>query len=364
MHRIFGNAVLTIVAADSAHSDAGIVGISTDRSADCISETVVEGLNIVCPKLHHMNIEWSPWNKRAWTLQERLLSKRLLICSGGYMSFHCRQGFVHENAAELGGGFLPPRLDWLRLERETRASVRCAGWPDGKNYLLSASSFFIEYANLVEQYSRREVSYGSDTLNAVEGLFSVLYSTSDRLAAPGPLLHGLPQNFIDLALLWQPAEGSSVRLRRRAGSQLPSWSWAAWTTAPADKGQDYEGGVRYERQHEIKDHRKVLESTAQQRIKPLVFWYICQTNGSEHGNIKELVPINGSGIGLPLVTEFKNDVSAKDKLFQRIHDKSFITKEDLPPSVLGRLDDRHLVFKTGWARFCLAALARPRPETL
>lgn len=157
------------------------------------------------------------------------------------------------------------------------------------------------------------MSYGSDALNAIHGLLSVLYSTSKIPESIDPSLYGIPQNLVDLALLWQPAEGSAVRLRRSTESNVPSWSWAAWTTVPADTGRTFKGGVRYERSIDEDDGRKILDSTAKQRMKPLLFWHLCRSTQLDSGETwKQLIPMIGSGVGLPLVTEFTNDIKVRD----------------------------------------------------
>ena len=97
MDRIYGNATLTIVAADSEHADEGLQGVTEDfqRHITQIVAKVRPRVNVLAPveRKSHLN----PWDNRAWTLQEKLLSKRLLVFSGGQMHFYCQQGVLHED---------------------------------------------------------------------------------------------------------------------------------------------------------------------------------------------------------------------------------------------------------------------------
>ncbi len=84
-----------------------------------------------------------------------------------------------------------------------------------------------------------------------------------------PLLSGLPEEFFDQALHWQPAAGGNVRLRYAAAQmakstapEFPTWSWAAWETVEDTsqmRNAEYDGGVRYEALFQVQtDNRGAL----------------------------------------------------------------------------------------------------------
>jgi hypothetical protein len=105
---------------------------------------------------------------------------------------------------------------------------------DGAPVILR-SGFFSEYATLLGQYTSREMTDSKDSLSAVLGLLKVLErmagGTRGAIAGPdaerestgrGHSLYGLPERFLDLALLWQPPAAEGVYLTKRAHDRLPS----------------------------------------------------------------------------------------------------------------------------------------------
>ena len=75
-------------------------------------------------------------------------------------------------------------------------------------------SSFMEY---VQAFSKRQLSFDSDALNAFAGI--VDFMTNDLYFKTH---FGLPLATLDLDILWQPCHF----LQRRPG--FPSWSWAGW----------------------------------------------------------------------------------------------------------------------------------------
>jgi hypothetical protein len=80
---------LTIVAADGGNANAPLKGISTKRQIDQVVSEIKSGVNVLIPVPTGKSL--APWENRAWTLQEKLLSNRLIVFSGGHMIWHCRK---------------------------------------------------------------------------------------------------------------------------------------------------------------------------------------------------------------------------------------------------------------------------------
>lgn len=311
MDRIYGNATVTIVAADGVNANAGIEGVSRNskRRDGQLAEEVKPQINVLIPLTHAPQIH--PWDTRAWTLQEKLLSRRLLIFSGGYVYFHCRRGISHEDMTAKDAGSGPPQIGWLSLPEDEVASATStiSRTPDGSSRILR-SPVFEQYCSLIQQYTHRQMTFANDALNAIGGLMKILERSrqSNPLSkSRGSTLYGLPDEFLDLAILWQPSDGENVRLRKRVlkdkervsvddKDQLPSWSWAAWealiepepqnqlqahTESHADEEKKiWSGGVRYEHPFRVTtdqrgSYRKAIPTSedAEERVKPLLRWY-------------------------------------------------------------------------------------------
>ena len=99
----------------------------------------------------------------------------------------------------------------------------------GQIYGVDDQTNFETYAEAVEEYSSRDISFHEDTVKAFAGILSVL-----RTSFRGDFLFGLPDTELDQALLWQPKRALSRRKDGNGNELFPSWSWAGW-----------EGGVRY-----------------------------------------------------------------------------------------------------------------------
>ncbi|KAK4220848.1 heterokaryon incompatibility protein-domain-containing protein [Podospora fimiseda] len=277
MDVIYGHATVTIAAATSVHLDSGLLGISTKRSVVQIAKQVTKSpqVNVLVPV--ESNPDLSPWSTRAWTLQEKLLSRRILLFHHGQVGYYCGTGTMHEDMSASDAGHNPEPIGWLSLrDNNLWSSVKQQMYGRAGPKLLRAP-VFREYAGLIEQYTPRRMTNPSDAIHAVSGMLKILI-TNQR---GRQLLHGLPEEFFDQAFHWQPsaaAEGN-VRLRLRPGGTFPTWSWAAWEAVDLLSS----GGVRYETPFQIQTDEtgallKVVErNIPEERMRPLIKWYIVES---------------------------------------------------------------------------------------
>ena len=101
------------------------------------------------------------------------------------------------------------------LERETGNDVRRQ---------------FNVYESLVKQYSPRALTFPSDSLSAFTGVLSAMAESFSWNFASA-----LPEPAFDLALLWRPMFGATMRPRLFSGQKVgplvctsPTWCWTAW----------------------------------------------------------------------------------------------------------------------------------------
>ncbi len=84
-----------------------------------------------------------------------------------------------------------------------------------------------KYTRIVEQFTDLQLTEPGDILNAFSGVANTMAGIFG-----GDMICGLPQQQIDLALLWAPAGFLSPRDRDRNGElfrvPFPTWSWTGW----------------------------------------------------------------------------------------------------------------------------------------
>jgi hypothetical protein len=176
MDSIFGRAQVTLVAADESDAEAGLCGICvpsrpTSRLTQ-IARQVRANVNVLLPVKYAAT--YGRWDTRAWTLQEKLLSKRMLIFNGSHVSFHCRHSVLREDMPVCHAGNGLPQIPWVSLPENNGASapVIRPAW-DGAPVTLR-SGFFSAYAALLGQYTSREMADSRDSLSTILGLLKVL----------------------------------------------------------------------------------------------------------------------------------------------------------------------------------------------
>lgn len=333
MDQIYGSALLTIVAADATNANVGLEGVREgSRSVMQLAEELRPGFHIMAPTAVPQQLDKSPWNMRAWTMQERLLSRRLLIFTGGQVVWYCRGRVMFEDmtAEDKGRAYTP--LKWLALKPQYLGLNTRAGYVDGSIEVtreritrIVRSGTFHEYSRLVHEYSHRQITYSHDVLNALAGLLAIF-----ERCFKYPVRKGLPEILLDVAILWRPSE----QLSSRNCKELPSWSWAGWT-----------GKVSYEEPFSIfanvEGHNmRVPQENGQERIRPLLRWYSWNTIR------REFEAINKNGLGIPFGM---NDNETLPYEWDKTPDEDMmqsICAMDLLETTLNLLDDRHLIFWT------------------
>ncbi|XDG04010.1 hypothetical protein ABKA04_003625 [Annulohypoxylon sp. FPYF3050] len=215
MGAIYGNAVVTIIAADTDSKEGlpGLKGVSGSRKLEQEVVPFGEEQLVVRNTLQFSMVGGTPYYQRGWTYQEYLNSGRKLLVNRKELHWECSCSVWHEETTfgvEIDK-YINPRVHTI-----------LAGFPDlgSLNHTIS-------------QYNERELRYDEDALPAISGLLSI---TSRSFS--GGFLYGLPEMFFDRALGWRPY-WRHTNLRRRVESErsadsklnpsrLPSWSWVGW----------------------------------------------------------------------------------------------------------------------------------------
>ncbi|PQE26609.1 hypothetical protein CJF31_00010577 [Rutstroemia sp. NJR-2017a BVV2] len=240
MDMIYASAQVTIIAAGSEDPNRGLHGV---RGTLRISQPTLRlgDHRIVSSLVDPVSvIAGSKWATRGWTYQEGLLSTRRLVFSEDQVRFECNSMHCSE-AIHLP---LEEMHDKRTGKMDFYAPIGAFQWKD----FGTEPWDFMDY---VSQFSERKLSFPTDALNAMRGIFNNLekgrypvfqlmgvpimppyINTSSRLdALEDPKYQRIPRSpgagFL-IGLLWhhQPY-GLSVPHPTSRSHIFSSWTWAA-----------------------------------------------------------------------------------------------------------------------------------------
>lgn len=324
MDTIYGAALLTLVAAYGSDANAGLRGVRPgSRVFDQAAATIWHDLTLVAAAPSPGDITESVWATRGWTYQEQLLSQRLLVfTTDGQAVWQCTSSLLLEDGPSIIKTRPPRRLRQLRAglrfnEPQSEPNQTLSPLPPLPPLPLHRPDAITEYVAVVEGYTKRRLTFVDDVLVAFQGFGSIL----QRRLNSG-FLAGLPEAYLDQALLWTP----STKQERREGSkkQIPSWSWAGWS-----------GHTHYEE----------LDSKTE-RVVPVVKWYY-----KENGEGSKL--INQIGIGID-ESRFGEGRSSNTFFWLPIFELLAIQLDSLPTSNLSSPQRPLLQFWTSCSIFHIA----------
>jgi hypothetical protein len=209
MNAIYSGAHFTIVAAYKTDSKSGLPGVRSG-SRPVQEREVVNGLTLAAAQVDLNSALFDvPWVNRAWTFQEAVLSRRLLIFTDWGTYFRCNKTLWCEDT------HLELPVQHANTVKEL--VIPLAEKPFWKEDIPSEMDFE-GYYELVEDYTPRSMSVQSDALNAFGGLISALEKPLRT-----KFFQGLPVRFFHAALSFAPSYVAEIVESRRNG--FPSWSW-------------------------------------------------------------------------------------------------------------------------------------------
>lgn len=236
MYQIYTGATICIVATTVQDSHSGIPGISQARPVDHSCQVrIKERLTVGLPRpslddvLYHYK-----WMNRAWTFQELILSKCCLIFTDREAFFHC----ASMTCRESDYGYDEEEADWHQ-HSWTKYLLGNASLLQDVQLTENIEWLCLTYGAAVREYTRRELSYQTDGLNAFQG-FSGLFGRIMNT----PMIFGCPKKMLVNCLRWRLIEEttdltrhSQRRLVERPDNEnsdenlrplFPSWAWVAW----------------------------------------------------------------------------------------------------------------------------------------
>ena len=325
MGEIYENAQLTIATASAERCQDGFLA-TRSLHGDLAPPCSFSRLPFACPNgesgtislrestLYYTIIE--PLNRRAWALQERILSPRVLLYGCWQMYWQCQSQQncdggsterIHGNEMGLS---VPSSLQTGQTSyrvgtAEDTENALCAGWSD-----------------LVHHYTQRGLTDPSDKLPALSGIASKYQkATNDEYCA------GLWMASLVKGLKWQVGEPERDR---PSVYRAPTWSWASIF------GETFDTEYKPPTEHSVARSTAILDVhvTPENKLAPfgkvsegtLTIRGVSKTvkwDGGEQIPRADLdpntVPVSAKGIGSPLfpdgiVALAKPDI-AEEKLY-------------------------------------------------
>jgi hypothetical protein len=224
MYEVYSQALFTIMAAGGQNANSGLAGFRPmSRNIDSVN-CVVGGVGLIMrePKLNFeigfeeedegSVLNETPWKSRAWTYQEFLFSRRLLIFAKDRLFFQCRTYSRGEVSPQTN------MVPWKPIERLAFTYLPAEVEPFGRFWLH------------VEEYSKRRLTNTDDIFNAFAAVFSSFAAEENY-----SFCWGLPEHFFRLGLLWEVhfslfnwKKSITRRIAKINGVPIPTWSWAGW----------------------------------------------------------------------------------------------------------------------------------------
>ena len=225
MGLIYSLAAFTIVAASGNDANAGLPGVRAD-TRDINQNLVRVGerilLEVVDGHGYYGGLKKSSWSTRAWTMQEKILSKKLLIFTDQQVYWSCW------NAVWLEEVVLEDVFNISFLHDPVKTGPADVGFSS----IVKSRDMYELYESLVNAYQERQLTFKSDILNAFSGLCQAMAMIGNE-----SFHWGLPVSHFDRYLCWYLRGGGTRNYAfcspDKGGSAVfsvpfPSWSWAAW----------------------------------------------------------------------------------------------------------------------------------------
>ncbi|KAL3421849.1 HET domain-containing protein [Phlyctema vagabunda] len=218
MASVYSNSYLTISATGSENNSAGMLGARSERrhvSVHCLLENgtsdQVFAFRLPISKAllsqAFMEMKDQPLTARAWALQERTMSHRILHFCSDQMYYECNEEFRSEDGVRIQGRynalFPGPRPVYAAANRESQHSEEHSLWN-----------------RVPEDYTSRHLTKISDKFPALSGLARLFSARIDAF-----YVAGLWSNALVEGLAWEPLLGNRSD---PAIYTAPSWSWASY----------------------------------------------------------------------------------------------------------------------------------------
>ncbi|KAF5497576.1 hypothetical protein CGCS363_v008712 [Colletotrichum siamense] len=236
MHQVFKSAFLCI-AALGAENDEG--GLYFQRVPKDIKPTVIDLSLFGTPDsyvneweiflLHQKSLDHATLCKRAWILQERVLSPRTIYWGKQQVLWECHEMHCSESQ---------PDADWFGASWTRQEDLQSRGpsnhqpafkylmpqWPGSPS--RGPELHYRQWRELLGYYTKCQLTKSRDKLVAISAIAKETRSFLGALGEETRYLAGIWEAELPEALAWR-VHPDSICGRRPVDYRAPSWSWAA-----------------------------------------------------------------------------------------------------------------------------------------
>lgn len=223
MRDVYANSFLTISAAMVEDSHQGFLRKRNEDTLKSLAELEHPIPNSNMTGKIYLRPDFDSWSRtivngtlaqRAWTLQERLLARRVLHFGDAHLFWECGSICTSERCLE------PNQVRANEQENPLFSKSVIENW--GDHCSLSIPNPIDRWYIVVEEYTKRGLTKDSDKLPAISGLAKEVHTKTGGWAY---YWAGLWQPDMHRGMLWTAVVNAV--LKSPSSYRAPSWSWAA-----------------------------------------------------------------------------------------------------------------------------------------
>jgi hypothetical protein len=206
MAEIYANASITLSAAVSKSADDGLF---LPRQSSKAVRLTDQRYSVTATSFSNFeeDVLSGALSRRGWTLQERLLSRRIIHFGQDQLHWECQTALRSEDFDGSTGEYFGNKIFWVLDKLLHEKNPHSGG----------LTPYFYWYHIIVMEYSKRYLSYQSDKLVAIMGIAELF-----RKKLKDRYIWGLWEKDLARGILWN---ATSEWCSRTSDTGAPSWSW-------------------------------------------------------------------------------------------------------------------------------------------